>query len=1137
MRRAILVLMLLLLCSSAYGASMEMLQIGIAGSLSTNRILLEELTAGEKSIILGTSTGIFIFTDNGKLDTYIQTASSITNIIISDDITGDSRKDPIVSTTDAYYPNVKAYDSSTGAILWEFSPKSEVCDPYVLWTLQQMPVFDIGTIGDLDGDSIRDIVLTAGYNLYALSGKTGGELWVFGADDNTWDLRVVPDQNSDSIQDIAVGDQTGTLSLIDGSKGTALWTKQLAADYAVMDPIKNSEVGRVTRSVWDIVQVGDSIAVSAEDGYVYLLDLKTGETKWQQQAIEYVDSLLYQYYGDFPLPTSRTAYNFFNLRLTVTDDVTGDGTADLIASTFPGMRSGTEYKGSESLILLDSSSGEQVWKNDNIELNHAFVLETVDIKNTDYLAIPLGASGGKERLKLIEPGTGETFETLTINSSSSQIGVTVSAVKGFARNRFILLSGGGDLFLVNYPGDIAWNYPRFISMLSDEVNLVGDSAKDILLRSRDGADTDNPFDKGKTRLLFVMDGSTRKTAWSYELQFSTFSETGGLSGVKLGPDINKDGTPDIVGYIQYFSDWNTGDEYGNKTRIMAFDGKTGALLFSNPLTNRTYYADYETYFSSPSALNTTLLNKLYQKRGTTSSDVYKWEDEQRNQFLAELNQELEQKRQEILGQKEEMRIRKTIASIDAITDMSGDGIKDFVVGGWNDIFIIDSVSGETLWTRTYREHFYRDPVNGSVPKGITWNWTNHDRLGYIVVGDANGDAMDDLVLVSPQELFFLHSNTSKGGLDYHKAASFEAKQGINNQKVTAVGDVNSDGVRDIFVEKQVPDAPSVYLILSGKNGKSLLEVEREGTMVELNAADFDGDSSNDSIIFKMWGKNGPTLDIMSGTSGDTIWSYTDLDETWMLRDIMGFTQVMPATPVGDRNGDGAVDLAFGRSRPWNPGGEVLIYDIKNNKVLQTITAEESGMERSEDRWMPSVDAKLLPDMNADGKEELGIIMVLGEAYQKQTKVLIVDLENEEVISDFLAPGSEVMRLGKDSVGIVGSGAIYVLDTTKDLSIISPQAGAVTGSPVVVGWQSSSPGAASIVSVDGNMVVKTNDKSAEFEIAEGEHKISVHEIDSYGKGVYDSVEITVEKSAFVVWKVLILALSLLGLLLVPKVVRL
>jgi len=1130
-------MLMLLVPAIAGGAeSMSMVQIGISGAITTPGIILAGLTGnGEDSVLVGTSTGLYVFTSGGDLHSYIQTSSSVTNVAVLGDLTDDGCPEIAISTADAYFPNVQCYDIETGEKIWEFSPKTEVYDSYILWTMQQTSVFDMVSVNDLNSNGHDDIVLSSGYGVYALDGETGEPVWEFEDSDNVWDLLAVDDQDSDGRQDILAGDQNGYLYMISGGSGEEIWSKYLSKTYTVINPSTNSLAGSVKRSVWDIIGLTvdgkQHAAVSAEDGYVYLIDIANGDTKWQKEIIDYVDTLLYSYYGDHPLPTSMSDYNFFNLRVNAVDDATGDGNMDIIASAFPGFRWGREYKGVAGLYLLDSGTGEIEWSNENIELGYTTKPACVEL-DENYLAVPVGKSGTKDKVKLINPADGSSYETVNINSTSGQARGNLYFLLPFGKDRFIIASSYGDLVLVEYPDSVVWSYPRINDITIKKADFTGDGSPDMLVKSRDGADTENPFDEGLSRIIFVIEGATREIAWSYALPSKAFSATGGLAAVQAVPDLNKDGKSDVVAYLQYPGDWNKDDMYGELTRILAFSGKNGMVIVNRSLTEYDYYGVYNHMFKDDITLNQTIRDELLSQRELVENDLRKMSRDERKEFDRNFND----MRSNILDRKDDFRIIKRIESLDIIQDQSGDGVPDFIIGGWNDVFIMDSVHGDIIWNRTQRPDHYQDPFTGEFPMDIYHNWTVHDRGRLLVAGDASGDGMDDLVLVDWDGMSFLHSNITAAGLDYYRAFKFTTTDGLNKERVVIVGDLNGNGAKDLVFEQYIQDSPPLYTFLDGRNGYKIMEVGRSGTSAELGAADFDGNGFDDSIIFQIWSEAGkPKLEIVDGRTKETVWSYKGIEEAWMLRDVYGYNTIMPAAPAGDLNGDGVTDVAVARSQAWQPGAEVLVYNAKSNQELKRVVVEEVDKTRSGDSiWMPGINAAMLADINGDGKNELGVIMAVGEAHQKEIKMFVVDVANGEVIADFTNLGSEIINLGNNSVGMIGtSGNIYFLDTSKDMSISTPETGTVTGSPVSVEWKGAE-GSMATIFVDNKKTLITGDKKAGFEILSGEHKITVYSFDRYGKGVYDSVLVNVAKSSSSAAMVLALVIVLLAGLFIPKI---
>ena len=275
------------------------------------------------------------------------------DVALLDDLTGDYQQDVVIAVWDTYFPNIRSYDSDTGDKLWQFIPKQEVFIDNLMWTEQQTLTFDIETL-DINADNIKDVIATSGYRVYAIDGKTGNQIWGYEASNNLWKIAVTADFNTDGSLDLAVGGQNGFMHVLSGKDGELLWRERVAERYDVIND-KNEVKATVDRSVWDIMPIGSrgnsKAVVSAEDGKVRLINLTDGTIEWETEVAEYITSLQFEYYrGKSNKPTSPGDINFFNLRLYLVNDVSGDGIDEVLASTHMG-------EGRSVLFLINGASG------------------------------------------------------------------------------------------------------------------------------------------------------------------------------------------------------------------------------------------------------------------------------------------------------------------------------------------------------------------------------------------------------------------------------------------------------------------------------------------------------------------------------------------------------------------------------------------------------------------------------------------------------------------------------------------------------------------------------------------------------------------------------------------------------------
>jgi len=1140
---------LFLILPTVQSSSVNHLQIGLSGLLTTKDIIIENITesgdesTGEKSILIGTSNGMYIFSSNGNLEKYIQTSSSVTNILVLDDITGDKQKEILITTSDKYFPNVQVYDPKTGEKIWDFSASMEVYDMNMLWTRQQTIPFDVELVQDVNNNDYRDIAVTSGYNLFLIDGKTGKMLWEFKGNDNLWDVAILDDLDNDNIQDISVGSQDGYLYIISGKSGKLIWSRKISEKYNVINPSTNTSIGFVDRSVWDIVPIKindkEKIAVSTEDGFVQLIDLESKETQWKKRVIEYVDMYLFDYYGDFLVPTSYIDQNFFNIRLKDVKDTNGDGNRDIVVMVFPGLRlTGKQYKEkTQKIYLLNSVNGDTIWENRNINLERAKRPEIIDIKETvglkrkTCLLIPLGKQRNKERIILlnIEKGSEQSF--VDVNSTTESFRINKYLVKELSENRFIMVSDYGDLMLIDISGKVIWNYPRIKNLIIKESDLTGDNTLDLLVKSKDNFDSSNFLDEGGSRMLLVIDGSTKNITWSFELPYETFMETGGLKEVQIVPDLNKDGKSDIIAYIQKPGDRDYGDEFGVSSRILIFSGKNGNILMNQSVTNKTYYGKWDEFYQD---LPTSVKMKILSEWGITEEVLDKLSPEDKQGF----QEELKMRYSEYLERERDLRIRKRIYAIDVINDKNGDGVPELLVSLWDDLFIIDPVSGSIIWNRTSDNWRYEDPYTGERPENIDWkrkNWTKHDRNRFKSLGDLNGDGQDDLVLIDWDGMTILLSNVTGSELDYYVAKRVTTERGIDKEHTKIIDDVNGDGYKDILTQIWAEDGPSKYVVISGKTGVTILEAEREGeTNLLPSIADLDGDGSKDSIVYYRSGGR-PIVKVI-GNKG-VIWVYRDLEDTWALESAFGYYSFMPAYPIDDIDGDGIPDLVLVRSLSWQPGAEVLVYNVKNNTLIKSITLEAIDKMRNQPkRWAPAVSVRSISDINNDGVKEIGCITMFGEGNKKEMKFVVLDVLNGKIISDFKIIGNDIIKAG-DSVGIVGQNqGIYFLEIGNDLSIIKPKVGETLHAPIDLEWKRNETEFTNVIMMDNKKVLRTDDTKVSLDLLKGNHTITVYSFDPYGKGVYGTVTVNIVKESKEFAIALVIVIILLMLIFTPHMLE-
>ncbi|MFC1994671.1 FG-GAP repeat domain-containing protein, partial [Chloroflexota bacterium] len=724
---------------------------------------------------------------------------------------------------------------------------------------------------------------------------------------------------------------------------------------------------------------------------------------------------------------------------------------------------------------------------------------------------------------------------------------------------------------------VLWDYPRATDVAVERGDFCGDDAEDLLICSRTypyGRGDRLPT----TRVLYAMDGATRDMVWSYEVPFEEFATIGGISGIQITPDLDGDGKEDIAGFIQP-PEWKGGEEEsGEDSQIILISGRDGAILLKQPVVTETYYGVWEELDKNPSLVEDRLWDQFEARMEQDfPREWQKHEDEQRRQFEEQLQWELddgrqqgwtqaeiaahEQQRRQLFEQqleeeqegwrvswreqfeeeelprhledlqrnmeesKEWRRIDKWIVSLD---------VAQFREGGPAPVCLMVRTpyeryllgpQGQPLLIWTFEPGHYQDPFGGGeteLPSGVKpglqgahWNWQ-------LVLDDLNGDGGDDLATFTDQEIYISTTDidVDTGDLDFELYQTIEVQEGIDSRQGWLADDLDGDGVREIFYLRHQEDRPQMLTFVSPVTGERLLEIEYDQNSSTINpgCADFDSDGYADTLLFRRWveGKEGPKIEIRSGRDESVVWELNDYREEQLFH-MTGYEgSIMPACPIADVTGDGVADLALIKNLTWQPGAQVVVFDVARGEEVKQIVIEEIDPTRHRDlRWHPGLLVNEIADVNSDGYKELVAIIALGDTdKEKKWQLMVIDVRSEEVLADFLLAGSEFIEPGEGSeFGMIAPGGeVYLLNVASDFQITAPSEMSSQTSPLTVRWSGVAEGDFSEVFVDGVKVAQTNEVELSLALGKGEHELMVRSLDEYGRGIYRTVRFTVEKSS-------------------------
>ncbi|MDY6833308.1 MAG: hypothetical protein SVY53_00715 [Chloroflexota bacterium] len=500
----------------------------------------------------------------------------------------------------------------------------------------------------------------------------------------------------------------------------------------------------------------------------------------------------------------------------------------------------------------------------------------------------------------------------------------------------------------------------------------------------------------------------------------------------------------------------------------------------------------------------------------------------------------------------------------AYLDTMDKGENTVIAAGLQDrILIIDNV-GDQLWNSPYSD------------------WADETTGEFRVLEDINNDEISDLAILFSDRIVIAES-TGENPLGFQVCHTIEAEEGKAFTFRELAPDANADGVREIVVQESEETIASdqtggmnisdgiltlhgpgdqnfTLLMISPVGGETLLELEAQaGTPFDLACDDFNGDGHADSLVCweSAWNYSdvtNPKLEIFSGKTGESLWSFSYPTRPWEGWRASGDT--VPAASVGDLNGDGNDELAFSidiKDVVSTTAKELWIYDVSNDALLKKITLpatkqSPSGGQRvvtlgnaeGEIRSFNSVEGNTfyspgeaiqrVEDLNGDGTPEL-VTLISQDVATTGTRncVTMIDVMSDRLPYCFWMSTPEFFETEEENVlGAVTGSGVYLVDTTDNLRITSPADGSSNASPVKVSWEGTGSGDFVEVFVDGVRSTLTNDAKASISMASGEHSLVVRSIDDGGRVSFAATTFKVKEFP---WATLVTLLAVVLLLII------
>jgi hypothetical protein len=239
-----------------------------------------------------------------------------------------------------------------------------------------------------------------------------------------------------------------------------------------------------------------------------------------------------------------------------------------------------------------------------------------------------------------------------------------------------------------------------------------------------------------------------------------------------------------------------------------------------------------------------------------------------------------------------------------------------------------------------------------------WNdWFAPNQEETVVVGDFNGDGMDDIATWLGKSTKQIYVATSYGS-GMSTAALWLNGIGDNSDDVLKAADVNGDGKCDPVLFSR--HTGKVYVALSNGNGFESPQVWHSwfavSTYERPETGDVDGDGRADVITFTT---DSPTAqgDVYVALSTGSKFGDGQSSSLWSNWFAVDPTQKVK---IGDIDGDGRADFATFLPVPYN---QVYAVYSQGNSVSENYLIASSFPGTSADQPFPA-------DVNGDGKADL-----------------------------------------------------------------------------------------------------------------------------------------------------------------------
>jgi len=407
-------------------------------------------------------------------------------------------------------------------------------------------------------------------------------------------------------------------------------------------------------------------------------------------------------------------------------------------------------------------------------------------------------------------------------------------------------------------------------------------------------------------------------------------------------------------------------------------------------------------------------------------------------------------------------------------DINGDGLPEIMGSTASHFFILNSASGKPvkIWPHyNLGEKNYFEPSSG---------WPA--ETGLFAAGDVNKDGILDLFAVSFRQVRLALSNRVQT-VDFYYKELYQVFQGeIDLGQTREFGDINGDGISELYLVRNLEDGLAVHSIISGKDGGVIFEYRGNNLVFRETGVDFNINGLKDVILYQDKGRDGRLLQVLDG-GGALIWNYDGFNGyqcfAWDKENI-------PACVAEDFNNDGIAELAVLSNAVTGAGMQIELFDIAGAwtvpyKVLPVQPLSVGQLNR---HLAAGLSIKPLTYNNAKYLVLKGRLGGTGG----QSSLILYDYAAEKPVAFFeetLQPGLYHFR---EPAG--GNPTVRIVNGEEGVSALVP--------PVNIEWENQGGYVKSIIYVDNIPVLETSGEGARVPVAKGFHVIGVAQYTAGGQ---------------------------------------